>query len=144
MSTSVHCSLVVTCWKRAGLLALLYVMFSAVFVTFTCGVPGQLWYLIVSIPDLCLLTLNQYLAEDEVTCSRTYHSASGESKTNDPLISVPNVQPLRPGRDHIQAKTCRWLCTPDVHLKCSRQYILGVHVLVAQHVGDSVSWVSMC
>ena len=53
---SVHCSLVVTCWERANLLALWYVMFSCVFVTFPGGVLGQMWYLIVSIPDLCLLT----------------------------------------------------------------------------------------
>ena len=49
---SVHCSLGVTCCERAGLLALLCVMF---FVTFQCGVVGQLWYLIASIPDPCLL-----------------------------------------------------------------------------------------
>ena len=30
-------------------------MFSCVFVTFTCGVSGQVWYLIVSIHDLCLI-----------------------------------------------------------------------------------------
>ena len=53
---SVHCSLVVTCMERAGLLALLYVMFYCVFVTFPCGVLDQVWYLIVSIPDLRLLT----------------------------------------------------------------------------------------
>ena len=40
---SVRCSLVVTCWERAGLLALLYVMFYCVFVTFQCGVMGQVW-----------------------------------------------------------------------------------------------------
>ena len=28
-----------------------------VFVTFPCGILGQVWYLIVSIPDLCLLVL---------------------------------------------------------------------------------------
>ena len=49
---SAHCSIVVTCLERTGLLALLYVMFSCVFVTFQCGVLGQVWYLIVSIPDL--------------------------------------------------------------------------------------------
>ena len=53
---SVHCNIVVTCWESANLLALLYVMFSYVFVTFPCGTLGQVWYLIVSIPDLCLLT----------------------------------------------------------------------------------------
>ena len=38
---------------RAGLLALLCVVFSCIFVTFPCGVLGQVWYLI---PDLCLLS----------------------------------------------------------------------------------------
>ena len=32
------------------------IMFSCVFVTFPYGLLGQVWYLIVSIPDLCLLT----------------------------------------------------------------------------------------
>ena len=48
---SVHCSLVVTCWERANLLALLCVLFYCVFVTFPCGVLGQVGYLIVSISD---------------------------------------------------------------------------------------------
>ena len=47
--------LVVTCWEMADLLALLYVMFSFVFVTFPYVVLGQAWYLIVSIPDICPL-----------------------------------------------------------------------------------------
>ena len=37
---SVHCSIVVTCWEGSNLLALLYVMFSCVFATFSCGVLG--------------------------------------------------------------------------------------------------------
>ena len=41
---SVPCGLVVTCWERANLLALLCVMFSCVCVL------GQVWYLIVSVP----------------------------------------------------------------------------------------------
>ena len=52
---SVCCSLVVTCWERPEFLALLFVMFSCDFVTFSFGVLGQVWYLIVSIPDMCLL-----------------------------------------------------------------------------------------
>ena len=40
---SVHCSLVVTCWERDDLLALLHVMFSCYFVTLPCGVLGQVW-----------------------------------------------------------------------------------------------------
>ena len=52
---SVYCSLVITCWERTDLLALLCLMFPCVFVTFPYGVTGQLWYLIVSNPDLCFL-----------------------------------------------------------------------------------------
>ena len=32
------------------------VMFNCVFVTFPCGILGQVWYLIVLIPDLCCLS----------------------------------------------------------------------------------------
>ena len=35
---------------------LLFVMFNCVFVTFPCDILGQMWYLIVSIPDLCRLS----------------------------------------------------------------------------------------
>ena len=54
LRTSVYMCLVVTCWERADLLALVFGVL--------CGFPivilGQVWYLIVSIPDLCtLLTL---------------------------------------------------------------------------------------
>ena len=56
---SVHCCLVVTCWKRADLLALVCV-FNSVFVTFPCGILGQVWYLIVSIPDLCHISYFKY------------------------------------------------------------------------------------
>ena len=35
---------------------LLFVMFNYVFVTFPCGILGQVWYLIVSIPDLCRIS----------------------------------------------------------------------------------------
>ena len=58
---SVHCSLGVTYCERANLLALLYVMFYCVFITFPCGVLGHVWGLIVSIPDICLLS---YFARD--------------------------------------------------------------------------------
>ena len=44
-------------WKGlASWLSYLYVMFSCVFVTFPCGVLGQVRYLIESIHDLCFLT----------------------------------------------------------------------------------------
>ena len=52
---SVHCCLVVTCWERADLLALVSDVY-CILVTFPCGILGQVWYLIVSFPDLCLLS----------------------------------------------------------------------------------------
>ena len=44
----------VTCWKRDDLLALVCDV-NFVFVTFQCDILGQVWCLIVSIPDLCHL-----------------------------------------------------------------------------------------
>ena len=52
---SPYCCLVVTCWKRAGLLALVGDVY-CVFVTFSCGILVQVWYLIVLFPDLCRLS----------------------------------------------------------------------------------------
>ena len=48
-------------WVKANIWALLYVMIACVFVTFSCGVLGQVMYLIVSIVSisgLCLLKLH--------------------------------------------------------------------------------------
>ena len=50
----------VTSWERANHLTLLCVMFYCGFVSFPCGVLGQVLYLIVSIPDLCLRCLFTY------------------------------------------------------------------------------------
>ena len=52
---SVHCCLVVTCWERADLLALIGDVY-CIFVTFPSGILGRVWYLIVSFPDLCHLS----------------------------------------------------------------------------------------
>ena len=35
---------------------LLFLMFNCNFVTFPCGILGQVWYFIVLIPDLCRLS----------------------------------------------------------------------------------------
>ena len=46
-------------WSPAGkelISWLLFVMFDCAFVTFRCGILGQVWYLIVSIADLCHLS----------------------------------------------------------------------------------------
>ena len=51
---SVYFRLVVTYWEKADLLDLVggvYCMFE----TFAGGILGQVWYLIVSFPDLCHL-----------------------------------------------------------------------------------------
>ena len=53
---SFHCSLVGTCWERADLLTRLYVIFWCVYVTFPCDFLAEVWFLIVSISDLCFLT----------------------------------------------------------------------------------------
>ena len=48
-----------TLWSPAGkglTSWLSFMMFNCVFVTFPCGILGHLWYLIVSIPDLCRLS----------------------------------------------------------------------------------------
>ena len=50
-----HCCLVVTCWERADLLALVGDVY-CIFVRFPCGILCQVWYLIVSLPDLCHLS----------------------------------------------------------------------------------------
>ena len=39
---------------------LLFVMCNCDFVTFPCGIHGQVWYLIVMIPDLCHLSYFKY------------------------------------------------------------------------------------
>ena len=48
------CLFLAALWSPAGKV-LLYVIFSCVFFTFPYSVLGQVWFLIVSIPDLCLL-----------------------------------------------------------------------------------------
>ena len=55
---SAHCCLVVTCWERANLSAFV-LMLNCVIVTFPFGILGQVWYLIVSIPDLSPLSYFQ-------------------------------------------------------------------------------------
>ena len=47
------CCIVVNCWEEADLLVL---VFDCIFVTFPCGLLGQVWYLLILIPDLCRLS----------------------------------------------------------------------------------------
>ena len=46
------------CWESADLLALVADVYCT-FVTFACGILGQVWYLVVSFPDLCRLSYFQ-------------------------------------------------------------------------------------
>ena len=55
----------VTCWERADLLALVCGVYCEFH--FPIGILGQVWYLIVSIPDLCTLTYFELIPFD---CSR--------------------------------------------------------------------------
>ena len=55
LCASVYMCLVVTCWERADLLVLVCGVLLWV-CHFPIGILGQVWYLIVSIPDLCTLT----------------------------------------------------------------------------------------
>ena len=66
-------------WVKADLLALLYVMFSCVFITFPFGVLGQVWYLIVSIPALCILLYYEGLHGIQVQRSTTNLSNSSDT-----------------------------------------------------------------
>ena len=50
LCASVYMCFGVTCWERADLLALVCVCH------FPIGILGQVWYLIVSILDICTLT----------------------------------------------------------------------------------------
>ena len=52
---SVYCCCVVTCWERTDLLALVCDV-KLCFITFLCGILGEMWYLIVSFPDLWRLS----------------------------------------------------------------------------------------
>ena len=56
---SVYICFVVTCWERADLMVLVCGV-SLLVCHFPIGILGKVWYLIVSIPDLCTLTYFQY------------------------------------------------------------------------------------
>ena len=87
LCTSVYMCFVVTCWERADLLALVCSVLLGV-CHFPIGILGQVWYLIVSIPDLCTLT---YFIHVSTTSTSTYtlilHRASA-SRASDVINMV--------------------------------------------------------
>ena len=95
---SVPNSLLVTCWERVDLLALLYVIFSCVFDTFPYGVQGQLLYMIVSIPDLCLLPYFQPFvklhdfAKSEIYIIKKHYSTLNTIQSNTYYLSNDVVE----------------------------------------------------
>ena len=86
---SVHCSLVVTYQEMIYLLALSYMMFSCVFVTFQCGVLCQVWYLIVSIPDLCIFPYFEESIQSSTTPDLGYqrHNKTSQTRAKRPAPS---------------------------------------------------------
>ena len=58
LSMSLSRLFIAALWSPAGIMLnswLSFVMFNCVFVTFPCGMLGQVWYLIVLVPGLCHL-----------------------------------------------------------------------------------------
>ena len=95
----------VTCLERVDLLALLYVMFYCVFVTFPCADLGQVWCLFVSIPDLCLLSCFTYnkvhvcpsstkywdLQEEKLNFMKSNYNISKGAKIRNRCNQVPHL-----------------------------------------------------
>ena len=77
LCASVYLCLVVTCLERADFLALVCDV-TLCLCHFPIGILGQMWYLIVSIPDLCTLT---YSEDNE--------SRSSENNLNGIIITSP-------------------------------------------------------
>ena len=76
---SVYMCLVVTCWERADLLAL-FCGVQLWVCHFPTGILGQVWYLIVLIPDLCTQT---YFHEHLITCYWQQSFLNQRKKEND-------------------------------------------------------------
>ena len=81
----------VTCWERFDLLALVGDVY-CIFVTFSCGILGQVWILIVYFPDLCLCFyfsyFNNALSQRYNQIKLTYYE-SGSS-----LVGEPEIQKM--------------------------------------------------
>ena len=65
----------VTCWDPADLLALVGDV-NCISIAFSCGILGQVWYLIVSFPDLCRLSYFYRYHKIRLAFSKFYHRHS--------------------------------------------------------------------
>ena len=102
---SVPCSLVVTCWERADLLAHLYGMFSCVFVTFPYGVLGHLCYLIVWIPELCIPSCLLHNIKIQQYCALC-----------DFIVSKVHISPLNNIKHYIQISELLEILLGPIHM----------------------------
>ena len=75
MFVILSCPLIAALWSPAGkglTSWLSFLMFNCVFVTFLCGILGQVWYLIVLIPDLSPLSYFDYFTNSYKSFHRSY------------------------------------------------------------------------
>ena len=77
---------------KAYLLALLFVMFSRAFICFPYGVPGQVWYMIVLITDLCLLPYFEIFTTSTTSYQRSANAVKAQCKHKERSESVARVQ----------------------------------------------------
>ena len=96
--------LVVTWWERADLLALVCGVLLLV-CYFPIGILGQVWYLIISIPDLCTLTYFYFKMEKFVEC---ISNDKLRSELADSRLSAHNLY-IRKGR-HINVSRENRIC----------------------------------
>ena len=77
----------------ADLMARLCVMFSCAFVTFSYGVLGGMWYLIGSIPDLCILPyfVRDKPAKRSNVPNKISNPVQETKKIVSPLIALSNI-----------------------------------------------------
>ena len=81
--------LVMTCWERANCLTLLCGVFSNAFVTFPYGIPGQVWNLIVSIPNLSLLLYFSNSWKRSISITNSYISVISTVYPNHKCSTAP-------------------------------------------------------
>ena len=98
---------VVTCWEKADLLALVCGVLLWV-CHFPIGILGQVWYLIVSIPDLCTLTYFEWnIKYKHMRCLKVFWRPDKRvykcMKMNmyDPYTSAYTVKPVLSGHSKL-------------------------------------------
>ena len=81
---------------------LLFLMSNCDFVIFPCGILGQVWYLIVLIPDLCSLSYFKQLYFPDTRC----YPSSGSTKALCCHIAITTLELLRMfqhrGKSHLK------------------------------------------